>query len=80
MNDHIVHRVPGVSDARLAALLAEAEAGHDVDEAATQWGPGALLLDLDEDQRGAVLARAVRDHTDPASVVRAAIADYLASA
>ncbi|AXE37290.1 hypothetical protein [Acidipropionibacterium virtanenii] len=79
-DDRTVDNVPGVSSERLVELVAEAERGYNFDEDRTEWGPGALLLDLDEDQRAAVLARAFRDRTDPASVVRAALAEYLATA
>ncbi|ALN14642.1 hypothetical protein ASQ49_04415 [Acidipropionibacterium acidipropionici] len=72
--------MPGISDERMAELVAEAERGYTFDDDRTESGPGALLLDLDKDQRVAVLARAIHDHTDPASVVRTALTDYLATA
>lgn len=79
MNGEIVENVSGVSDERIAELVAEAEAGYELDElvAVPNLHRGVPLVPAELIEE--IAKRAERDGQTREEVVRRALTRYLAS-
>ena len=81
MKFEMTEHVPGLTEADVARLVGEAEAGYDISEARLEHNPHARGgYAVPEDLTGAIEERARRDGHSPETVVRAAIRRYLDSA
>ncbi|MCA0435408.1 MAG: ribbon-helix-helix domain-containing protein [Austwickia sp.] len=81
MSFEIIDHVPGVTDERVAELVAEAEAGYELGELSTTTNPHSQRRALvPADLLEAIDERARRDGQSPADIVREALTAYLHSA
>ncbi|RZA11073.1 MAG: ribbon-helix-helix protein, CopG family [Lysobacteraceae bacterium] len=81
MSGEIVDNVRGLSQERLDELVAEAEAGYDLDALTPVPNPHASVQTLvPAELLEEIAARAAREGRSPADVVREAITAYLRSA
>jgi hypothetical protein len=78
MTNQITDRVPGLTADDVDALVAEAQAGYDLETLATSANPHYSAPSLvPEDLLMAVADRAHQDGKSPEDVVRAALMSYL---
>lgn len=78
MNVEVTDHVPGFSDEEVEAMVAEAEAGYDLQGVPSEPNPhhvGSSLVP--DDLREAIEDRARRDGLSPEAVVREAIEAHL---
>lgn len=76
-NFEVVDGIEGFSDAEVKQMVAEAEAGYDLDGLDWQEGPGAVLTGLPQGMRAAVIQRSLREGVPPSEIIIRALGDYL---
>jgi hypothetical protein len=77
-----VNHIPGFTDAEVAKMVTEAEAGYDLATNVIRVEPNPHFQKLNlvpEDLGEAIIDRAIHDGSTPAEVVRAALKAYLAA-
>ena len=81
MSYEITDRVPGLTDAQVADLVQEAEAGYDLTARPSEPNPHFHRVQLvPEDLLDAIDERAAKDGQSPDAVVRDALSSYLDTA
>lgn len=81
MSHEITERAPGLTDAQVADLVEEAEAGYDLTTRPSEPNPHFHRVQLvPEDLLDAIDERAAKDGQSPDAVVREALSNYLDTA